>query len=105
MINPDTLEGYRQIGNRFESTVQNKATGIVCITSFDTIEEAHDAFYESMRQRTGKWLPSGIKQTGPHEFQAYAKSKSQTLYLIGTYSTEKEAEHAIYDAMTACWNG
>lgn len=105
MFDQTRQEGYRQIGHQFETVIRHPHTGIACITPYDTLPEARAAFYKAMHQRTGEWQLKGIKQTGPNEFKAYVKGPKDKAYLVGTFKDEKEAEHAIFEAMTARWNG
>lgn len=105
MLNRYAHECYRQTGNSFETVIAGNSTGIACITPYDTLEEARAAYYHAMHQRTGDWRLKGIKQTGPNEFKAYIKGPKDKSYLVGTFTNEKEAERAIFEAMTARWNG
>lgn len=105
MFDQATQEGYRQVGHRFETVIRKAPNGIACITPYDTLPEARAAFYQAMHERTGEWQLRGIRQTGPNEFKAYVKGPKGKAYLVGTFKDEKEAEHAIFDAMHAHWNG
>lgn len=105
MFDQATQEGYRQVGHRFETVICKAPNTIACITPYDTLQEARAAFYQAMHERIGEWQLKGIRQTGHNEFKAYVKGPKGNAYLVGTFKDEKEAEHAIFEAMTARWNG
>lgn len=97
---PTVKEGYRQIGDTFETIILNQRSGIACLTPYTTLQRARAAFLTTMMQRGGQWRFINVKRTGDNEFKAHVRAPHGRIYKVGPFASHDEAVKTITATMS-----